>query len=234
MNPAILISGTDTEVGKTRIITALAAYYLQYNATASLGLIKLIQTGLGDLQYYQELFKEIPPGRLDIVAPLVFDTPIAPPLAAMYEGKEINLAHLWQVFSGLLEAKTLVLAEGCGGLGSPITNELTVADLAATWRIPTILVAPVALGTIGQIVANIALARQTGVSIIGIILNCSRPVTPRQMADWAPIDLIVGLTQTAVLGCFPYSPSDTNLLDLAQFTSNLALEHILPRYKLLQ
>jgi len=225
MNRAILISGTNTEVGKTRVITALAAYWLKHNSAQGLGLIKLIQTGVGDFQYYQELFKP-PAPQLEILAPLVFAAPLAPPLAAAYEGREINLAHLWQVFSSLRESRAFVLAEGIGGLGSPLTDEFTLADLAAAWRLPTVLVAPVQLGAIAQIVANVALARQTGVSLLGIILNCSGPVTEQQMADWTPLDLIVRLTQTPVLGYFPYLENVTDLDTLADKASHLDLEYL--------
>ncbi len=227
MNPAILISGTDTEVGKTRIITALAAYWLKHRpASKSLGLIKLIQTGVGDSQYYDQLFNKQSGQRLKILTPLVYETPIAPPIAAEYEEREINLAHLWQVFSALKDSQDFVLAEGLGGLGSPITSELTIADLAAAWRLPTVLVVNIKLGAIAQTVANIALARQTGVSILGIILNCATPVTPRQIADWTPADLITKLTQTPVIGCFPYLESSTDLGSLAEAASLLDLEYL--------
>ena len=37
---------------------------------------------------------------------------------------------------------------------------MTVADLAAAWHLPVVLVVPVKLGCIAQAVANVALARQ--------------------------------------------------------------------------
>jgi dethiobiotin synthetase len=235
MNRAILISGNDTEVGKTRIITALAAYWLKHRPTESLGLIKLIQTGVGDSQYYNQLFSQSGK-QLKILAPLGYDAPLAPPLAAHYEGVTIDLAHLWQTFSALRDSQDFVLAEGLGGLGSPVTRELTVADLAAAWRLPTVIVVNVKLGAIAQTVANIALARQTGVSILGVILNCCTPVTPKQMADWAPIELLRELTQVPILGYFPYLENGNDLASLAQKASLLDLEYLFPlfRYKMLQ
>lgn len=84
----------------------------------------------------------------------------------------------------------LVLVEALGGLGSPITNELTVADLAGQWRLETLLVAPVKLGAIAQIVANVALARDRKVNLRGIVLSCAVPVSPDAIAQWTPIALI--------------------------------------------
>jgi dethiobiotin synthetase len=228
MNSTILISSTNTEVGKTQVITALTAYLLKHRDQKELvGLIKLIQTGQGDLEYYLELFDaQFKEKRLQIEAPLVFEKPIATPLAAEYEGKEIDLGYLWQQFSALSSSSDFVLAEGSGGLGSPITRELTFADLAASWRIPTILVAPVELGVIAQIVANVALARQKGVNLLGIVLNCTCQLDEEQIADWAPVDLIFGLTQVPILGYFPYLENPQDLDALCVAASGLDLEVI--------
>ncbi|WP_156185418.1 AAA family ATPase, partial [Crocosphaera watsonii] len=42
----LFIVGTDTEVGKTVVTSAIAAYWQTHHPTESLGLIKLIQTGI--------------------------------------------------------------------------------------------------------------------------------------------------------------------------------------------
>ena len=52
----LLIAGTDTEVGKTVLTSALAAYWSQYHPQQSLGLMKFMQTGIGDEEHYQALF----------------------------------------------------------------------------------------------------------------------------------------------------------------------------------
>jgi len=223
MNRVILVSGINTEVGKTKIITALTAYWLKYRDPNQLALIKLVQTGHGDLEHYQALFKD---KQFTILSPLIFDAPIASPLAAAIEGKTVDIGYLWQVLSKIRSAKDFVLAEGSGGLGSPVTQELVFADLAASWNLPTILVATVQLGVIAQIVANIALARQKGVRILGIILNCQSPLSQQQIDNWAPRDLIASLTETPIIGYFPYLQED-DLDILAQAAADLELEYVL-------
>ncbi|XHX79766.1 MAG: ATP-dependent dethiobiotin synthetase BioD [Stenomitos frigidus ULC029] len=125
-----------------------------------------------------------------------------------------------------------VLVEGLGGLGSPVTNETTVADLAWDWHVPAVLVVPVKLGAIGQAVANVALARQTRVHLKGIVLNCVKPCTEQEIADWAPADLIRSLTSIPVLGLLPHLPDPTDLKALAQIASQLDLERLLPMARL--
>ena len=82
----LFIVGTDTEVGKTVVTSAIAAYWQTHHPIESLGLIKLIQTGIGDREHYQKLFPD-----LEIVNPLRYDTPVAPPVAAQRENRPIPL-----------------------------------------------------------------------------------------------------------------------------------------------
>lgn len=222
---ALLITGTDTETGKTVLTTALAAYWQRF-VSPSLGIMKPIQAGIGDRELYSQLF--ILNQSIDEINPLYFDAPLAPPIAAAKEGRTIDLGLVWQKFQQLIAARDLVLVEALGGLGSPITNEFTVADLAAEWRLPTVLVVPVKLGAISQAVANVALARLTGVALKGIILNCVQPVTKAQINDLTPVDLIQSLTNIPILGCLPYLENPTDLDKLAQVAANLDLERLMP------
>lgn len=223
---ALLITGTDTDAGKTVLTTALAAYWQRYCTSRRLGMMKPIQSGVGDRELYQRLF----PGEqsFEEITPLFFEAPLAPPIAADREGRRVELERVWPAFEALRRRFDFVLVEALGGLGSPITHELTVADLARDWRIPTVLVVPVKLGAIAQAVANVALARQANVDLKGIVLNCVQPRTAQEIADWTPADLISSLTQMPVLGCLPYLENPTDPLKLAQVASQLELECFMP------
>lgn len=217
----LLIAGTDTEVGKTFVTTGLAAYWQTYHQQQSLAIIKLLQTGIGDQEHYQHLFGNT---DMEIVTPVRFKTPVAPPIAAEQENRPIPLETVWQALSSLQQRKDLVLVEGIGGLGSPVTWELTVADLAGEWRLPTVLVVPVKLGAIAQTVANVALAREKKVNLKGIILSCPHPRSEAEIADFAPVSLMQSLTQIPVLGILPFLENRQAMDKLVQLTANLALE----------
>jgi dethiobiotin synthetase len=182
---------------------------------------------VGDREWYQKLF--VLEQTAEEITPLYFQAPLAPPIAAAKENRDIDLAIVWQSLSNLRSRRDFVLVETLGGLGSPVTAELTVADLAGEWRLPTVLVVPVRLGAIAQAVANVALARQTKVNLKGIILNCSQPRTDEEIADLTPPDLIQSLTNIPVLGCLPYLDKPDDLDKLAQITSNLDLVDFLLR-----
>ncbi len=231
---SVLISGTDTDVGKTWVSVSLAAYWQQYRYHYSpknndlknqLAIFKLIQTGIGDYELYDRLFAE--EAAIKVATPLCFTTPIAPPLAAAKENKIIDLGKIWQALQ-TLTAQNFVLIEAIGGLGSPVTSELTVADLAAEWRLPTVLVVPVKLGAIAHAVANVALARSLNVDLKGIILSCTNSESASRLEDLTPVDLIESLTQTPILGILPYISELTDLNKLAKVSSSWDLEVILP------
>lgn len=221
---ALLITGTDTDAGKTVLTTALAAYWQTYCHPLTLGILKPVQTGIGDRELYSRLFAL----DADQVNPLHFEAPLAPPIAADRENRTIALDVIWQAFETLRQTRDFVLVEGLGGLGSPVTHETTVADLAWDWRIPAVLVVPVRLGAIAQAVANVALARLSRVHLKGIVLNCTVPRTDQEIADWAPPRLIQSLTSVPVLGIIPHLADPTDLSKLAQVASELNLEGVLP------
>ncbi|UBF27710.1 dethiobiotin synthase [Kovacikia minuta CCNUW1] len=221
---ALLITGTDTDAGKTVLTTALIAYWKKYCTTRSLGIMKPVQSGVGDRELYNHLFTQ----PQEEITPLYFEAPLAPPLAAEQEGRRVDLEKAWQTFGALRLKYDWMLVEGVGGLGSPITRETTVADLAWDWRLPAVLVVPVKLGAIGQAVANVALARMARVHLKGIVLNCVHPRSEAEIANWAPADLIQSLTSIPILGLIPHLSDPTDLDKLAQAASNLELERLIP------
>jgi len=223
---ALLIASTDSDTGKTVLTSALAAYWQTHCAGRSLGIMKPVQSGTGDRELYSRLFALTQ--SLAEINPIYLDLPLAPPIAAEKEGRRINLETAWQMFETLSQQKDWVLVEALGSLGSPITHESTVADLAWDWQIPLVLVVPVKIGAIGQAVANVALARQSRVHIKGIVLNCVVPCSEQEILEWAPADLMQSLTQVPVLGLIPHLPDPTNLSHLTQAAAGLDLERLMP------
>ena len=222
----LLITGTDTDVGKTVLTTVLAAYWHQYRSDRSLGLMKLLQTGEGDDEHYQSLFGHCL--TWDIITPQKWQTPVAPPIAAQREGKAIALDLVWQTLTQLQQTHPFVLVESLGSLGSPLTAELTVADLAGLWKLAAILVVPVKLGAMGQAIAQVALARQAKVKLKGIILNCQEAIAEERLEDWASPALLENFTQLPILGIIPQIPADQgqDLNTLAAIASHLDLERL--------
>ncbi|MFN5515400.1 MAG: dethiobiotin synthase [Cyanobacteriota bacterium] len=224
--PALLIAGTDTGVGKTVLTSALAAYRRRFFPAQSLGLMKLMQTGVGDREWYQDRFGADP--QTELLTPLQFTAPLAPPLAARLEGKAVDLAPVWQGLTALQNNHSFVLVEGLGSLGSPVTEELTLGDLAGLWRLETVLVVGVKLGCLGQALAQTALARQAKVNLRGFVLSCAEPESQVCLEDWANIPLLEAMSQLPVLGVVPYLAEEQrrDLNVLAEAAAYLDLEKL--------
>ncbi|MGJ3248932.1 MAG: dethiobiotin synthase [Elainellaceae cyanobacterium] len=222
----LFVTGTDHAVGKTVVLSALAAYWTIYCPDRSLGILKPIQAGVGDREFYSRLFSL--DQSIQDINPIYFEAPLPPPIAAKREGRRVELDIAWQQLNSLQQQRDLVLIEAFGGLGSPLTYETTVADLAWDWRLPTVMVVPVRAGAIGQAIAHVALARQCRLHLRGIILNCVDSESDQYQADWAPAQLIQSLTQTPVIGCIPHVSEPSNIQTLAAIASNLDIERLIP------
>lgn len=222
----LLIAATDTECGKTVLTCALIAYWQQYCKPRQLGVIKPVQAGEGDRELFQRLFDL--EQSLEDLNPVFYQAPLAPPIAAALENTTVDLTPAWQRYAALEQQCDWVLVEALGGLGSPVTDEMTVADLAADWRLPVVLVVPVKLGAIAAAVANAALARQHRLKLQGIVLNCTTPDAEEKLEQLTPPAMIANLTRIPVLGVLPYFSDPTDLEQLCAAARGLSLEAIMP------
>lgn len=226
MQTTLLVAGTAVGVGKTLVTLAIATYHQTYVSTRSLALFKLIDAGSGDATRFREqLSLDQPPESL---APCQLQSHLDPPLAAQQEGVQINLAEIWRQYQTLTQAYDVVLMESCGGLGTPLTLETTVADLAWDWRLPTVLIVPVRPGAVGEAIAHVALARQFRVHLKGILLNTLHPYSDEEAENLAPASLIQSLTQIPVLGRIPHVDDPSDLPKLAHIVSDFDIERLLP------
>jgi len=152
----IVVTGTDTDIGKTVFAAGL---------TAALGARywKPVQAGLADGSDAASVVTLGVPA--DHVLPEAYrlTTPCSPHLAAEIDGATIDpdLLALPQVDGPLV-------AEGAGGVMVPVTRELIFADLFARWGKPIVLVARTGLGTINHSLLSIEALRSRGVPILGI------------------------------------------------------------------
>jgi len=154
MHP-IVITGTDTGIGKTIFAAGLAA---AIGATYW----KPIQSGLdGEASDSETVL------RLGVrhVLPEAYrlTEPLSPHRAAELDGISIDPARLT-----LREVSDRLVIEGAGGLLVPVTRNLLYADLFARWGAPVVLVARTALGTINHSLLSIEAMRRRGLAILGI------------------------------------------------------------------
>ncbi len=153
---AFVVTGTDTDVGKTVFAAALTgaldAHYW-----------KPVQAGLdegGDRAQVARLAGLAE----DRVLPEAYRlaTPCSPHRAAEIDGVIIDPDGL------ALPPQRPLVVEGAGGALVPLGGDLLYADLFAHWGLPTIVVARTALGTINHSLLTIEALRARGVPVHGI------------------------------------------------------------------
>ncbi|WP_347092549.1 dethiobiotin synthase [Sphingomonas parapaucimobilis] len=153
---AIIVTGTDTEIGKTVFSAALtgalgASYWKPVQAGTD-------EEGHGDAETVARLS-----GRPVLPSAYRLKTPCSPHRAAEIDGVTIDRDRL-----ALPQVDGPLVAEGAGGVLVPVTRQMLFADLFAHWGRPVVLVARTGLGTINHSLLSIEALRSRGVPILGV------------------------------------------------------------------
>lgn len=154
MSNSIVITGTDTNIGKTVFASALTT---ALNATYW----KPIQAGLAE-ETDTELVARLS-GQKTIPESYRLNTPASPHIAAEIDGITINFDKLQ-----LPNIDGPLVVEGAGGVMVPVTRQTTFLDVFSNWNLPIVLCARTSLGTINHSLLSIAALRQAGCTVLGI------------------------------------------------------------------
>ncbi|HLI15882.1 MAG TPA: dethiobiotin synthase [Acidimicrobiales bacterium] len=169
----LFVTGTDTEVGKTFVASALVRALLRRGV--DVGVAKPFQSGAlatdpaGDAAALARAAGVADP--LEAIAPNAFRAPLAPLVAARLEGREADLDATLGALEALAARHDALVVEGAGGLLVPVAPGATIADLAAACGLPLVVVARAGLGTVNHVALTCALAAARGLRVAGVVLN---------------------------------------------------------------
>ncbi|MEV7808333.1 dethiobiotin synthase [Microbispora sp. NPDC088329] len=173
----LVVTGTDTGVGKTVVTAALAALARERGATVAV--VKPAQTGVavgerGDLDEVIRLS-----GVTTTFEMTRYPDPLSPAAAARVSGMPpLSLASAAARIGELAESHRLVLVEGAGGLLVRYDEEGgTLADLARRLHAPVLVVARAALGTLNHTALTLEVAAGRGLDLAGVVIG-SWPADP--------------------------------------------------------
>ena len=159
MKHAFFVSGIGTDVGKTVVSSVLcellfANYWKPVQSgelenTDSMKVERLVS--FETFNYFSEQFR--------------LTQPLSPHVSAKLDGVHIEASDfVFPIFTGNL------IVEGAGGLMVPINEDgLLYCDLAAEWKLPTILISRHYLGSINHTLMSIETLRNRNIPILGII-----------------------------------------------------------------
>ncbi len=201
----ILITGTDTGVGKTLCARMMAAGARQ--AGWRVGVMKPVETGWAEetnaghdaTALIEACGTALP---LEQVCPYRFADPLAPSMAAARAGVEIDLGLIGSCCRRLEAASDLVLVEGAGGLLAPLNGNATFADLASMLDLALVVVVGSRLGAINHTLLTMETAKHRKLPVLGYVLNHPWPLDP--LTAESNRKALAELAGAPCLGTIPY------------------------------
>lgn len=203
--PAIFVTGTDTEVGKTWVASALVGA-MRARGIDAVGM-KPIECGGRDDGERLLAAGERSDLTIDEVNPLSLSEPLAP--AAIESADAVDFAVLSSAVAGLREKSEFVVVEGAGGWLVPLDAHRTLADFAGQLGLPVLLVAANRLGALNHTLLTTRAIADAGLPCAGVYLNTlgdandpaarsNRAVLERVLPDEVPVfvDDLDGLAES--------------------------------------
>jgi len=157
MSNAIVVAGTDTDIGKTVFSAALAA--------ALQGAYwKPIQAGLAG-ETDSDTVRRLGGLAPDRIIPEMYrlHTPASPHYAAELDRTAIDVEKL-----AIPRTPYPLVIETAGGLAVPLTSQTLQIDVIARWKVPVVLCAATRLGTINHTLLSIEALKRRAIPILGV------------------------------------------------------------------
>jgi dethiobiotin synthetase len=165
--PVVIVTGTDTGVGKT-VASCLVVRFLRASGVDALA-VKPFATGNYD---DAERLRRAQDGRLtqDEITPFFFLRPVAPWVAANESDDQVPWERVMAHLQAVRQRCEGLVIEGCGGLLTPLGPRYTLADVVATLESPVILVAANKLGVLNHTLLTLEALKRRGVNRVGVML----------------------------------------------------------------
>jgi len=199
------VTGTDTEIGKTLVSSALV--HMQAQRGWRVAAMKPVAAGAEwrDGRWCNEDVDALA-SRVsvtlpqEITSPYIFQTPAAPHIAAFLENKDIDSKHLLDCYRQVRALTDAVVVEGVGGFRVPLNDSYDTADMAADLGLPVVLVVGMRLGCISQALLTAEAIASRGLSLMGWVANS---VDPHMLYLQANTDAIAQRIKAPLLACIP-------------------------------
>ena len=148
MSRIIVITGTDTGVGKT-LLTAQLTRHLRTQGVKVAALKPLCSGGRDDARALHRVLDGALP--LDEINPWFFRAPLTPLLAARMENRRVSLREVVTQVRGVAKQFEVVLVEGAGGLLSPLGEDFSTRELIGALDAEVFIAAPNRLGVVNHL-----------------------------------------------------------------------------------
>lgn len=174
------VTGTDTEVGKTRVSAALL-HWMASGGLAAAG-FKPVAAGTSLIEGTRvnedvRLLRDTSSARVSDadVGPFQFDAACAPHVAAALEGRMIDRGAILEAGRALLARSDFVVVEGVGGFCVPLGPDWDSSHIACGLALPVILVVGLRLGCLNHALLTVEAVKARRLPLVGWIANTIDP-----------------------------------------------------------
>jgi dethiobiotin synthetase len=213
----VFVTGTDTEIGKTFVSTALASAARRRGL--KVGVMKPVASGAlrtpDGLRNDDALALMAAAGETDYAAvnPYCFEPAISPHLAADDAGVTIDLGRLAALARVRAQECDWLVVEGAGGWLAPLGAGRSMADLARALGLPVVLVVGLRLGCLNHAVLSAESIRLSGLTLAGWVGNRIDPTMSRWEDNVSTLESLLGAPPLAL---FPFGANEAGRLALGR------------------
>ena len=202
------VTGTDTEIGKTLISSALLHGLVQAGVQAA-----GMKTVAAGAEMRDGVLHNDDADRLaaaanvklpqDLAVPYLLREATAPHRAAALQGVRIDGAHILACHARIAELADAVVVEGVGGFRVPLSDDFDTADLAQQLGLPVVLVVGLRLGCISHALLTAEAIMARGLKIGGWAANL---IDPQMRHAEANLEALQARLDAPLLGYVPRLP----------------------------
>ncbi|MCH4223554.1 dethiobiotin synthase [Alcaligenes aquatilis] len=177
---ACFVTGTDTEIGKTLVSSALL-HVLNQSGASTLG-IKPIASGTEEINgrlHNEDVNALARHSSLnaapETLTPYLFKPAAAPHILAEQAGIELEPTLIQKTVQAAVKSADYVVVEGVGGFMLPLGQGRTGVDLAQALQLPVVLVVGLRLGALNHALLTAQAIRASGLPLLGWVANHIAP-----------------------------------------------------------
>ena len=224
--PSLLITGTDTGIGKTIIAAAIAQ--ILHEQGHRVAVFKPCGSGCvhrreGLVSEDAELLAHCANAKhpLDLICPQRYAEPLAPAIAAQVSGRSLEWETIDRSIHLMSRDSEIMIVEGIGGLMVPMDDKHTFLDVAEDLAAPAVIVARPALGTINHTLLTLQALRSRDIPIAGVVINryptdtpgLAEETNPRAIEKWGKVPILAIVPDTPIPKTITPHPIPAAILD---------------------
>lgn len=173
---ACFVTGTDTEIGKTLVSSAML-HALVLTGVRAAGM-KPVAAGAelrAGTWHNEDVDSLVSAGNVhlepELMTPYLWREPIAPHIAARQEGVQMSISRILDAYARIGPRCDAIVVEGAGGFRVPLSDRVDMADLAQELRLPVVMVVGLRLGCISHALLTAESIAARGLQLAGWVAN---------------------------------------------------------------